>query len=119
MVNDYLEQVTKQSFTAKDFRTWSASVIFFESLMNYDKPTSKSQIKSNVLKALDASANALGNTRNVCKKYYVHPILVISYENGKLHDIFTQIELAPITSEHLTPTEASVLELIQGYKPIL
>lgn len=119
MVNDYIEQVTGQSFTAKDFRTWSASVIFFESLMSFDKPTSETQIKNNIIEALDATANALGNTRNVCKKYYVHPIIVKSYEDNKLHNVFTQIELAPIKSGHLTPSESSVLELIQGYKPII
>jgi DNA topoisomerase-1 len=117
MVNDYLKDITGKSFTAKDFRTWSASVIFFETLMDYDRPISEKQIKNNLLTAFDSTATALGNTRNVCRKYYVHPIIVSSYENDTLHDIFTTIETSPIISTHLTPTENSVLELIKGYKP--
>ncbi|MFD2916029.1 DNA topoisomerase IB [Psychroserpens luteus] len=117
MVNDYLKDITGKSFTAKDFRTWSASVIFFETLMDYDRPISEKQIKNNLLTAFDSTATALGNTRNVCRKYYVHPIIVSSYKNDTLHDIFTTIEPSPIISTHLTPTENSVLELIKGYKP--
>nr|WP_321223174.1 DNA topoisomerase IB [uncultured Psychroserpens sp.] len=119
MVNDYLKDITGKSFTAKDFRTWSASVIFFETLMTYDRPISEKQIKDNLLSAFDATAHALGNTRNVCRKYYVHPIIVSSYENDTLHDIFTTIETSPIISTHLTPTESSVLELIKSYKPVI
>lgn len=117
MVNEYLKNITGKSFTAKDFRTWSASVIFFETLMDYDRPISEKKIKDNVLAAFDATANALGNTRNVCRKYYVHPIIVSSYENDTLHDIFMTIDTSPIISTHLTPTENSVLELIKSYEP--
>ncbi|WP_204346500.1 DNA topoisomerase IB [Psychroserpens algicola] len=117
MVNEYLQEITGQSFSAKDFRTWSASVIFFESLMDYDRPVSDKDIKKNILSAFDVTAKALGNTRNVCRKYYVHPILVTSYEDNTLHDIFTKIETNPKISSHLTPTESSVLDLIKNYKP--
>ncbi|WP_435412294.1 DNA topoisomerase IB [Psychroserpens mesophilus] len=117
MINAYLKEISGKDFTAKDFRTWSASVIFFEALMDYDRPTSDKEIKDNILSAFDVTANALGNTRNVCRKYYVHPILVESYETNTLHDVFTKIKTNPITSGHLTPTEISVLELIKGYSP--
>lgn len=119
MVNGYLQEITSEDFTAKDFRTWSASVIFFETLMDYNRPTSENQIKDNIINALDVTAQALGNTRNVCRKYYVHPILVESYEQDKLHDVFTTIETAPIQSDYLTPTEVSVLELIKNYTPTI
>ncbi|MGC1471180.1 MAG: DNA topoisomerase IB [Psychroserpens sp.] len=119
MVNSYLQQLTGDSFSAKDFRTWSATVIFFETLMDYDKPTSAKEIDQNILKAFDATAQALGNTRNVCRKYYVHPILVTSYQDNSLHNVFTTIETSPKITTHLTPTEASVLELISNYKPII
>ena len=119
MVNDYLKRITGKSFSAKDFRTWSASIIFFETLMEYEKPTLEKDIKSNILSAFDATAYALGNTRNVCRKYYVHPILVTSYEDNTLHDVFTKIEMVPKIDTHLTPTEISVLKLIKSYKPVV
>ncbi|WP_040279772.1 DNA topoisomerase IB [Psychroserpens damuponensis] len=119
MVNDYLKSITGKSFTAKDFRTWSASVICFESLMDFKKPLSEEQIKTNINAALNATAKALGNTRNVCKKYYVHPIVIDTYQKNKLHDVFTTIDTAPIITAHLTPTEHSVLELIKSYKPVI
>ncbi|WP_047547601.1 DNA topoisomerase IB [Psychroserpens sp. Hel_I_66] len=119
MVNEYLYAIAGKSFTAKDFRTWSGSVIFFETLMDYERPISEKQRDKNILSAFDATAQELGNTRNVCRKYYVHPILVESYKNDTLHDVFTKIETSPIISTHLTPTESSVLELIKSYKPTI
>ncbi|MBR9846917.1 MAG: DNA topoisomerase IB, partial [Algicola sp.] len=117
MVNDYLNEISGKEFTAKDFRTWSASVIFFETLMDFNRPTSDKDIKDNILSALDVTAKSLGNTRNVCRNYYVHPILVEAYEKNTLHDVFTKIETNPMSSGYLTPTEASVLELVKGYTP--
>lgn len=117
MVNSYIHTISGKDFTAKDFRTWSASVIFFEALMSHDRPTSDKEIKDNIISAFDITANALGNTRNVCRKYYVHPILVEAYEENTLHEIFTKIETGPMVSGYLSPTEVSVLELIKGYTP--
>ncbi|WP_299226267.1 DNA topoisomerase IB [uncultured Psychroserpens sp.] len=119
MVNAYINDVTGDSFTAKDFRTWSASVIFFETLMDFDKPTTEAEKHKNILSAFDATANALGNTRNVCRKYYVHPILVKSYEDDSLHNVFLDVTNTPQISEHLTPSETSVLNLIKNYKPVI
>ncbi|MBR9914404.1 MAG: DNA topoisomerase IB [Algicola sp.] len=117
MVNEYLNTISGSAFTAKDFRTWSASVIFFESLLEFDRPKTEKETHDNILAAFDATAQALGNTRNVCRKYYVHPILVESYQNDSLHDVFTKIDTAPIQSGYLTPSEMSVLELIDSYQP--
>ncbi|WP_299334141.1 DNA topoisomerase IB [uncultured Psychroserpens sp.] len=119
MVNDYLQNITKASFTAKDFRTWSASVIFMEALMDFDRPTSEKEIDKNILTAYDITSSELGNTRNVCRKYYVHPILEQSYKDDTLHDVFTEIETSPEISGYLTPTEMSVLKLIRNYRPII
>lgn len=87
--------------------------------MDFNKPISEDQKKANILAAFDTTAQALGNSRNVCRKYYVHPILVDTYERDKLHDVFTKIETTPLKSGYLTPTEVSVLELIKTYTPIL
>ena len=70
-VNDYIRGATGGDFTAKHFRTWGASVLFFKQLM------AKVEEKRLSLKtALDPVAEALGNTPAISRKSYVHPILI-------------------------------------------
>lgn len=84
-VNDYLKQITGEDFTAKDFRTWSGSVnavCYLKETGTFDNDT---VCKKNVLQAIDYVAKKLGNTRTVCKKYYIHPTVISAYENKRLH----------------------------------
>ncbi|QDP20613.1 DNA topoisomerase IB [Sphingomonas xanthus] len=70
-VNDYIREATGSEFTAKHFRTWGASVIFFEQLLE------KSESKRLSLKTvLEPVAEALGNTPTMSRKSYVHPCLI-------------------------------------------
>lgn len=119
MINDYLHQVTGCHFTAKDFRTWSASVVCFEILLSFEPSKDEKEIKSNILEAYDATAAALGNTRTVCRNYYVHPAIITSYENGKLQSIYEKTEShSDQTDSPLTITEQAVLKVIKNFKPI-
>jgi DNA topoisomerase-1 len=118
-VNEYLHALCGSDFTAKDFRTWSASVSFFNALLELEKATSEEEIKSNILKAYDIAANILGNTRNVCKKYYVHPIIIEQYENGNLHKIFDKIKKTTEVNTYLSPSEKEMLKLFKRYSPLL
>jgi DNA topoisomerase-1 len=70
-VNDYIRDATGQDFTAKHFRTWGASVIFFEQLL--DKAE---QARLSLKTALEPVAEALGNTAAISRKSYVHPALI-------------------------------------------
>lgn len=84
MVNRYLKEVTCCDFTAKDFRTWSGSL---EALRAYSELEYSEQIttrKKTTLAVLDRVCHKLGNTRTVCKKYYVFPPLIEAYEAGTL-----------------------------------
>src|SRR5215204_4723580 len=83
-VNAYLKQVTGQDFTAKDFRTWSATVLACTSLRTLDRAASNAQARKNVVLAVEAVAGVLGNTRAVCKKSYIHPAVLAGYESGLL-----------------------------------
>ncbi|WP_431135944.1 hypothetical protein [Psychroserpens mesophilus] len=73
----------------------------------------------NILKGFDLVAKELGNSRNVCRKYYVHPILVKSYNDDTLHNVFTKMETTSEVNELLTPTEASVIKILKDYKPLI
>jgi DNA topoisomerase-1 len=68
-VNDYIREAAGDEFTAKHFRTWSASVIAFEALATADK-----DIGLNTM--LEPVTIALGNTPAIARKSYVHPALI-------------------------------------------
>ena len=90
MVNAYIKAGTEHDFSAKDFRTWAGSVKALESLRVLDLPESTTIAKKNIAGVLDNVAAKLGNTRTVCKKYYVHPVLFDLYEKGTLLDCLKQ-----------------------------
>lgn len=84
-VNRYLQTVTGFPFTAKDFRTWSATVLVLEQLLHQPEAAlNKSTAKRTVSAAIREAATALGNTVTVCRKYYVHPQLVDAFMSGHL-----------------------------------
>ncbi|MBA3510549.1 DNA topoisomerase IB [Sphingomonas sp.] len=70
-VNDYIREATGGEFTAKHFRTWGASVIAFEQLLDAGE-----QQKVSVNTMIEPVAEALGNTVAISRKSYVHPALV-------------------------------------------
>jgi DNA topoisomerase-1 len=88
MVNQYLKEACGKDFTAKDFRTWTGTLHALTVFKNMEPATTQGAIKKNILAALDAVAAHLGNTRTVCKKYYVHPVVISLYENNRLEKYF-------------------------------
>lgn len=86
-VNTYIQKVTGKEFTAKDFRTWAGSLNALQAFMEADKAETSNEIKRKVVEVLDYVSARLGNTRTVCKKYYVHPVLIQLYEDQNLHKV--------------------------------
>ena len=84
MVNRYLKEITDCDFTAKDFRTWSGTLEALRSYSEFEYPESENKRKKVTVAVLDAVSAKLGNTRSVCKKYYVFPALIEAYEAGLL-----------------------------------
>lgn len=83
-INCYLKEISGEDFTAKDFRAWAGSVnalCAFHDIGGFD---SQADCKRKVVAVIDAVAEKLGNTRTVCKKYYIHPTVIASYENGRI-----------------------------------
>src|SRR5215469_1302166 len=80
-VNEYLRQIAGEDFTAKDFRTWGGTVLAALALSKQDAFETKKQAKSNIKTAICAVAELLGNTPAVCRKCYVHPVIVEAYLN--------------------------------------
>jgi len=117
LVNGYLNEICGTSFTAKDFRTWAASVLFFDALMDLGTATDKNEKHRNLLRGFDTVAEALGNTRNVCRKYYVHPVLVSCYENDSIEKSFKVAKRQSTGKKYFLPSEIAMLQLIQKYRP--
>lgn len=78
-VNDYLREIAGADFSAKDFRTWTATVVAVQALMRCKPGSTQRERKTNLLSALDLASERLGNTRAICRKSYVHPLVEKSY----------------------------------------
>lgn len=81
-VNEYLREISGSDITAKDFRTWGGTMVAAVELRTMGPATSRREADQNIIRALDAVAERLGNTRAVCRKYYVHPALFEAYHMG-------------------------------------
>ncbi|SRR5579884_1128343 len=119
-VNDYLQQITGQDFTAKDFRTWAGTIIATGALLDAEPYETKTEAKKNVVHAIDVAAQYLGNTPAICRKCYVHPEIIEAYLNGALKNS-GRPQSAPSQQEKkhqqslegLRPEERSVLALLE------
>ncbi|WP_158793277.1 DNA topoisomerase IB [Granulicella sp. L60] len=114
-VNQYLQDISGQSFTAKDFRTWAGSVLACELLYEFEEFQSETQAKRNVVQAIKSVAARLGNTPSVCRKCYVHPAVLDSYMSGAmLEKVRRRVhEEAPNASEDLQHQELALLNLLR------
>jgi DNA topoisomerase-1 len=83
-VNGYIKDITQQDFTAKDFRTWTGTVLAALALAEFKKYDSKAEAKRNVVAAIEKVAKQLGNTPAICRKSYVHPEILNAYMSGDL-----------------------------------
>jgi DNA topoisomerase I len=81
-INNYLREVTGAEFTAKDFRTWAGTLAAAQALDNVELPESKTAVNRVIVSAIDRVAEALGNTRAVCRGSYIHPGVIESFREG-------------------------------------
>ena len=74
-INDYLHAIAGEDFSAKDFRTWTATIMAAR-LLDFFEPDRKKPSESRVAAVVEKVAEALGNTRAVCRKFYIHPAIL-------------------------------------------
>ena len=88
LVNDYLRDAMGADFTAKDFRTWGASLRAIALLAQTPLPENRSEraCKSCITAAIKTVAAELINTPAVCRKSYINPVIFDSWKRGTLHD---------------------------------
>jgi DNA topoisomerase I len=111
-VNAYLREVTGGDFTAKDFRTWSGTVLAAWALHELAPGPRKAPVKRNVVRAIESVSARLGNTVAVCRKCYVHPAVVDAYLDGSLVATLQARLSAESRRTGLPAAEAHVLQLL-------
>jgi DNA topoisomerase-1 len=114
-VNAYLKEISGADITAKDFRTWTGTVLAARALAEFEAADTKARAKKNVTRAIEHVSARLGNTPTICRKCYIHPEIVTAYLDGGLlldipNDISCQLRDAEAA---LRPDEAAVLSFLR------
>ena len=114
-VNEYLREIAGEEFSAKDFRTWAATVLAAEALHEFGRFETTAQGKKNMLAAIEKVASRLGNTPAICRKSYIHPAVLNGYLDGLTVTVLERRAEKALRSDlaHLSTIEASVLVFLQ------
>ena len=116
-INAYVKEITGGDFTAKDFRTWNATVIAAVALAvsGHAANGARSSARA-VRRAVDEVARYLGNTAAVCRASYIDPRVFDRFDGGLtiggvLPTLAEDAEEWPVTQRSV---EEAVLDLIAG-----
>ncbi len=114
-VNEYLKRISGRDFTAKDFRTWGASVRAAVYLYEQRSPKTDRDAERHVVEMVKHVAEHLGNTPAVCRAYYIHPQIGRAYLGRDFRDRF-QDGLSLDPHPHLDREERALLHFF-GAQP--
>lgn len=118
MVNAYIRESAGGDFSAKDFRTWAGSLYALHAFCTIGEAQTVTDIKKNINLVLDGVSGKLGNTRTVCRKYYVHPGLIRLYEENKLVKYLRElntVEEDVKAHAELTAEEQVLMKILRHY----
>jgi DNA topoisomerase-1 len=118
MVNQYIKEASGGDFTAKDFRTWAGTLHILQCFCSLDNPETDAACKKNIVSALDEVSHKLGNTRTVCKKYYVHPGIIKLYEDRSLSKYLKELDEIE-KDDHLTGLTSEERVLMKILKQLM
>ncbi len=115
MVNTYIKEISGGHFTAKDFRTWTGTLTALRAFREIGcSISSVTDAKRKVNTALDVVSKHLGNTRTVCRKYYVHPAILDLYECSKLEAYLKKLDAEPeVKGDGLTKEEEVLMKILK------
>ena len=117
-VNEYLREISGQTITAKDFRTWggTSQAVKILAEMGPDDQTTKKAIKARELAVIRSASEHLRNTVAVCRKYYVHPIVFEADRAGDLHKLYAKFKRRRANPFGLSPEEMTMMALLDKAK---
>jgi DNA topoisomerase-1 len=117
-VNDYIESVAAFPYTAKDFRTWGGTLRAATVLAELGKGKSQNERKKNVVTAVRLVAAELGNTPTICRKSYVHPVVVTRYlRSGTTITLPANAKSAKLNGTGHAPEESALIEFLDEHFP--
>jgi len=112
-VNNYLKQVTGESLSAKDFRTWGGTTLAGHKFYQQSQFKSELPPEKIVSQVVQEVAEHLGNTPAVCRQYYIHPKVISSFEQERLMTHFAKVyEASSHIPKGLTKEEYATLGLL-------
>jgi len=106
-VNDYIKNATGEDFTAKHFRTWGASVIAFDVMLEKTE-----NARMTVKTVIEPVAEALGNTPAISRKAYVHPKLLEALKEDPRNPL-RGLDRPP-RRKRLSSAEVAMLEFLES-----
>jgi DNA topoisomerase-1 len=113
-VNDYIQSIIGDDFTAKDFRTWAGTLLCSIALAMQGQGTSKAERKRRVRKAIVATAEQLGNTPAVCRSSYICPRVIDEYMEGKPFEMLRKTRKgSPVVRVGLSMEERALLKFLR------
>jgi DNA topoisomerase-1 len=117
-VNGYLKSLTSDEFSAKDLRTWGATLLAAIELAEIGRAEDEAQLKKNIVKAVKNVADQLGNTPTVCRGSYIHPVVIKAYEKNTILEDFQpkKARRTKRTQADYEPEELSLLKLFDAYR---
>lgn len=116
-VNEYIKEASGMDFSAKDFRLWAGSLNILRSFKSMGEALTQTMCKQNILMALDQVSQKLGNTRTVCRKYYVHPGLIRLYEENNLQKYLKELDVLeePDHKSGLAKEEKVLMKILKQF----
>lgn len=108
-VNNYLREVSGTDLTAKVFRTWAGTVRALGAIRALDPAVAT---KAGLVAVVKEVAGQLGNTPAVCRKCYIHPGVLESYERGEFHPAIARLAQRPRALRGLSADERLTLAFL-------
>lgn len=118
-VNDYLREATGGPFSAKDYRTWAATLGAAWLLCAQDRPATQRECKRCVAQVIDAVAQQLGHTAAVCRASYIHPQVIEDFASNKLARLARQLVRRGGKPHLGASTTAIAIETLRAIEPLV
>jgi DNA topoisomerase-1 len=113
-VNRYIREASGAEFSSKHFRTWGGTIHAASLFAGTELPESQAQQKRVVNSVVDKVAERLGNTRAVCRKCYIHPLVFEAWTKGRLLDEMAEANKRKRLISGLDEEETLVLRWLQA-----
>ena len=114
-VNEYIREIAGEEFTAKDFRTWAGTMLAVRALTAACKESDASTItKAAITEAVKETAGHLGNTPTVCRKCYIHPIILEAFQDDAMHARWLEASANPKKTAGLSDEEAALVQFLEA-----